>query len=260
MENKRDDEKLSFPLPISEEYGLAQQLIEDNLMLLYEQKKLPLPKAFFFKSPFALGEAMNYINGQNPKAEFAETYERFFSELKNQGADTTLIDRSVFFGKTKNLDRGQVTSENLNETNLLLKNIDEAALLEVQTRLGLKSFNFYQWFSGHVSRGEGFTDLGINGLMYFYPLADMVLWCPKPSVIKVNLRNRLHSEDGPAVAWNDGFNLYYWKGTKVRRRLIEHPESYTKEDILAEQSPEVRYCIQEKLGDKKYLSLLGLSG
>ena len=70
-------------------------------------------------------------------------------------------------------------------------------------------------------------------------------------------RNRLHCEDGPALAWRDGIKLYYWHGTKVSQRLIEDPESYSREEIMAEPNSEVVRALAERMGWDAFLERVG---
>jgi hypothetical protein len=67
---------------------------------------------------------------------------------------------------------------------------------------------------------------------------------------------RLHAEEGPAIAFKDGYKLYFWKGVAVPEKLIETPNKITKEDILAQDNAEVRRAFMEKLGGKKYYDVL----
>ena len=70
-------------------------------------------------------------------------------------------------------------------------------------------------------------------------------------------RNRLHCEDGPALAWRDGIKLYYWHGTKVSQCLIEDPESYSREEIMAEPNSEVVRALAERMGWDAFLERVG---
>jgi len=81
----------------------------------------------------------------------------------------------------------------------------------------------------------------------------------RPISICRNQNLVLHCESGPAVRWEDGTCLYFWNGIEVSEKLIELPETVTKEDILTETNVEVRRCYQEALGSEKFATLLGLT-
>jgi len=99
----------------------------------------------------------------------------------------------------------------------------------------------------------------INGGFTCFLYGDTNFILKKPKLICRNQNLVLHCEDGPAVKWEDGTCLYFWNGIEVHRKLIELPETITKEDILTERNVEVRRCYQEALGSERFANLLGLT-
>ncbi len=69
-------------------------------------------------------------------------------------------------------------------------------------------------------------------------------------------RNQPHSADGPAIAWKDGWALYYWHGVLIPREWIESPESLSPEVALTHENAELRRCAAEILGWDKILTKL----
>lgn len=65
---------------------------------------------------------------------------------------------------------------------------------------------------------------------------------------------RLHSADGPAVRYADGWELYFWHGTRVPAWVVTDP---TAEAIDRETNIEVRRCAIESLGWPAYLEESG---
>ena len=63
----------------------------------------------------------------------------------------------------------------------------------------------------------------------------------------------LHCEDGPAIAYPDGWEIYSWRGTTVPKNWITNPETLTAADALAEQNAELRRSACEILGWDKIL-------
>jgi len=92
---------------------------------------------------------------------------------------------------------------------------------------------------------------------WWWPHKDFVIACDRPEVISRDERGRLHSEDGPSIRFRDGWQLQHWHGTRVDRRVIEAPESFTAEEIRAERNSEVSRALAEKLGWPRYLAAMG---
>lgn len=100
-----------------------------------------------------------------------------------------------------------------------------------------------------------FKDTGIYDMIQF---DKVCIVCQFPTDINLDEQNRLHAEDKPAIQWKDGYKKYFWKGVRVNEKIITHPETITKEDIVKETNAEIRRCIQEKLGNEQFANLLGL--
>lgn len=81
-----------------------------------------------------------------------------------------------------------------------------------------------------------------------------------PVVIRRDEQLRLHAEDGPALKFRDGETcaIYAWHGVLVPPRLINDPDSYTREEIMSEENSENRRILAEKLGWEKYTDKVGV--
>ena len=66
----------------------------------------------------------------------------------------------------------------------------------------------------------------------------------------VDADKRLHREDGPAVR-DSSARGYFWHGTEVNDRLIEHPEQITVDDIDNELNAEIHRCMTERYVGKR---------
>ncbi len=66
---------------------------------------------------------------------------------------------------------------------------------------------------------------------------------------------RPHCPDGPAVGYPDGWELYFWHGTRVPEWVITAPDAAA---IDAELNIEVRRCAIERLGWPAYVEQAGL--
>lgn len=74
-----------------------------------------------------------------------------------------------------------------------------------------------------------------------------------PEVLRVDEELRLHSENGPAIKWRDGWCLYFWHGIRVSSQLIERPETLTIEQIEREANIEIRRLMIQLYGQARYL-------
>lgn len=112
--------------------------------------------------------------------------------------------------------------------------------------------------SENSSNYSGLNFLQSGGFDNFL-VGESTIILRKPIEIRRNQNLVLHSENGPAVKWKDGTDLFFWNGIEVCEDLILNPESITKEVILSEQNVEVRRCYQEVLGSERFANLLGLT-
>ena len=83
---------------------------------------------------------------------------------------------------------------------------------------------------------------------------NYVVISERPTVCKMTEREgRLHCEDGPALAFADGYALYRWHGVTIPDDVVLHPESLTVARIDAENNAEVRRVMLERYGEARYL-------
>jgi hypothetical protein len=94
-----------------------------------------------------------------------------------------------------------------------------------------------------------------SGPRFMHPKFSIV--SDRPEILKIDERNRPHCSDGPSHLWRDGWALHFWHGVRVPKRLIEAPDSYTKEEILALNNTEQRRALAERLGWDRYLEKIG---
>lgn len=81
--------------------------------------------------------------------------------------------------------------------------------------------------------GSGLYDLILLDRLFF--LVKTPLW------IKRDEENKVHSEDGPAIAWDDGYTLYFLHGVNLTKELWQGITTHTTSprDILALENPEL---------------------
>jgi len=98
-----------------------------------------------------------------------------------------------------------------------------------------------------------------SGVYDMIQLESFCIVCSLPAILKKNIGDRLHCSDGPAIAWKDGYELYYWNGVNVSKDWIMNPESITKEMVLKETNAEKRRTMKEIIGVEKFINLLDVS-
>ena len=98
-------------------------------------------------------------------------------------------------------------------------------------------------------RAQAYEDT-MQAACWWYPHSDFIIACERPTVIKRELVNhnvprgwgshRLHSLDGPAVGFRDGWGVYAVHGVRVPADIIEDNSSITVARIESETNAEVR--------------------
>jgi hypothetical protein len=90
-----------------------------------------------------------------------------------------------------------------------------------------------------------------------------VIVCDRPSICKmeefVPTQWRLHCEDGPALAFRDGYAVYAWHGVRVSEKTILAPETLTVAEIDAETNAEVKRVMLDRFGFDRYVAEAGLA-
>lgn len=116
-----------------------------------------------------------------------------------------------------------------------------------------------QYWAGYYAFYEAMERIGVEGLEvlhgaqqvasnanWWWAYRNFAVLVERPTAICLDQQNRLHCEDGPAVAYPDGWGVYAWHGTRVPAALING--EWTTDDILRESNAEVRRCAIEKIG------------
>ena len=77
----------------------------------------------------------------------------------------------------------------------------------------------------------------------------------RPSRLAIDLQGRLHSKEGPALSYPDGWGIYAWKGIRLQPWMIENPSGIGPRAINRERDPRVRRCLIEILTPERYIAL-----
>lgn len=91
---------------------------------------------------------------------------------------------------------------------------------------------------------------------FLYFNEDEIFISQYPTTLKLDDRERLHCEDGPALAYEDGVAIYSINGVVVDKQIVMSPETQTIEQIQGETNEEVRIHRLERYGYEKYLEAI----
>jgi hypothetical protein len=81
-----------------------------------------------------------------------------------------------------------------------------------------------------------------------------VCWlCERPAAIAVDERGRLHSTDGPALTYRDGWSIWAYHGIELWEDAIMRPETITFDTILECSNVEQRRALVELFGLERFV-------
>lgn len=89
------------------------------------------------------------------------------------------------------------------------------------------------------------------------PCRDICFIAERHTTLHRDERGRLHCEDGPAVAYPDGWEIYAVHGVRVPGWVITDPSRLTIEAIHAERNTEIQRVMIERFGWDRYAAECG---
>ncbi|MDX6739860.1 DUF6745 domain-containing protein [Actinocorallia sp. A-T 12471] len=92
---------------------------------------------------------------------------------------------------------------------------------------------------------------------WWWPREDLLILTERPSRLCRDEPGRLHSGDGPALAYPDGFGLHAWRGMPFPAEFVGTLARLTPELIRAEENAELRRIMLEHFGYDRYLAESG---
>jgi hypothetical protein len=109
--------------------------------------------------------------------------------------------------------------------------------------------------SGGLDALDALCDAG-----WWWPFEGAVVLTDRPAVLARDERGRLHSENGPAMAYADGWGVHAWHGVRVPSWVIETPaEQVTAAQVTGERNAEIRRVLVERIGTERYIEISGAS-
>lgn len=77
--------------------------------------------------------------------------------------------------------------------------------------------------------------------------------CERPTTLQVDTNGRLHNTTGPALAFKDGWAIYYVNGIEVEKEAIEDPTFLTVSRIQKESNIEKKRAYINLFGQERFL-------
>ena len=125
-----------------------------------------------------------------------------------------------------------------------------------------------QHWAGYYSYYDAMERLGVTGIEairgqqaaaraagWWWPCALFAVVTDRPEELHRDIQGRLHSPDGPAIRYRDGWGFHAWHGTRMPAGLCQG--DLTIERILREPNSEVRRCAVEMTGWDRLEAQLG---
>ena len=91
------------------------------------------------------------------------------------------------------------------------------------------------------------------------PYSNVAFVSERHTTLRRDERSRLHAEDGPAVAYPDGWSIWAWHGVRVPQPVIEQPDTLSVRDALQEKNVEVRRVMLTRIGAERLQAELSAS-
>jgi hypothetical protein len=81
---------------------------------------------------------------------------------------------------------------------------------------------------------------------WWWPFDDVCVLCERPSLLARDELGHLHSANGPAVLYPDGWSVHAWHGVRVPATTILHPELITLAQIEREANDDLRQVLMAR--------------
>lgn len=149
--------------------------------------------------------------------------------------------------------------------------MDARDFCKQELKQDIKDFDYFGlgFDSGWVSFYDYFQRIGVlerddeefntvksfmkSGVWATIMFENIVICIARPNRVCVDERGNLHSDSGPAIAFDDGYEEFAWHGSWVTEKIIMRPEMITRKDIEEEKNSEVSRAMAERLGWDEYM-------
>lgn len=124
------------------------------------------------------------------------------------------------------------------------------------------SLAFYDFFAriglDAVPLLAALVDLARAGAGWWWPFGKVAIISSAPCLLNRDTENRLHCENGPALAYPDGWAIWAIHGVRVAAKVITAPLSLNVKEIMHEPNPAVRRVMLERFGYEHFVQEAGL--
>jgi hypothetical protein len=109
-----------------------------------------------------------------------------------------------------------------------------------------------------VSSIAPLIELARAGAGWWWAFRKVAIVTSAPSALERDVENRLHSTDGPALAYPDGWAIWAIHGVVVPKRVVTDSRSLGIEEIAHEPDLAVRRLMLERFGYERFVRQAGL--
>jgi len=115
-------------------------------------------------------------------------------------------------------------------------------------------FDFYRFINiSYSAKENNILNLWINeskNCHWWFPLENFVIASERHNILRINTNGQLHCDNGPALAYPDGFCLYSLNGINLTKEqfTISNPK-----DVLKEQNIDIRRELIKRMGIERML-------
>ena len=118
--------------------------------------------------------------------------------------------------------------------------------------------SFYDYFREVMGLVEGTAKMAglwevAKSAGWWIPHENVCWICERHNVLKRNAAGQLHCEDGPALAYPDGWSVYSIDGIRLDEQIIMRPETQTLAQLDGEQNADIRSYRINRYGWVRYL-------
>lgn len=92
---------------------------------------------------------------------------------------------------------------------------------------------------------------------WFIPFSFCACLSERYSLLRLDEKGLLHSEDGPALSYPDGWSIFVWHGTVIPASLIEERDKLTVPQILKEENVQLKNAMLGIYGTERFISETG---
>lgn len=225
------------------EVGLAKgptnrEVATECIKEIYDLIQKPRPQKFIFtRSPLEAQRLIHVLVNKDPGEKLLEAYGTMSNDEFVAFILSHFNDEKISFTETYSYGYGSLESYWI----MYYRYFKEV--------LGIK----YEDQSDHFL--YVFDKLAKNA-GWNYLFEECAIFCDRPNTIVME-NNVIDCEDGPAIAYDDGYKIWAIRGNLVTEQIVMAPETLTTEQIKSEQNQETKRIMIERYGADKYLSETG---